>query len=76
MVGMRRLTDTDGLTELQRDILRTVRDFVDAEVIPVASGLEHGDVYPDELVHKLRELGVFGLTIGDPPTGTPGQRTA
>ena len=65
MVAMRRLTDTDGLTELQRDILRTVRDFVDAEVIPVASELEHGDVYPDELVHKLRELGVFGLTIGE-----------
>jgi alkylation response protein AidB-like acyl-CoA dehydrogenase len=62
---MRRLTDTDGLTELQRDILRTVRDFVDAEVIPVASGLEHADAYPDELVRKLRELGVFGLTIGE-----------
>ena len=43
---MRRLTDTDGLTELQRDILRTVRDFVDAEVIPVASELDHADVYP------------------------------
>ena len=63
MGSMRRLTDTDGLTELQRDILRTVRDFVDAEVIPVASELEHADAYPDELVRKLRELGVFGLTI-------------
>jgi len=62
---MRRLTDTDGLTELQRDILRTVRDFVDAEVIPVASELEHADAYPDELVQKLKELGVFGLTIGE-----------
>src|SRR5882757_9637309 len=62
---MRRLTDTDGLTELQADILRTVRDFVDAEVIPVASDLEHADAYPDELVRKLRELGVFGLTIGE-----------
>ena len=37
---MRRLTDTDGLTEFQRDILRTVRDFVDAEVLPVASELD------------------------------------
>jgi hypothetical protein len=32
---MRRLTDTDGLTEFQRDILRTVRDFVDAEVLNI-----------------------------------------
>src|SRR5690349_21929865 len=62
---MRRLTDTDGLTELQRDILRTLRDFVDAEVIPVASELEHADAYPDALVQKLKELGVFGLTIGE-----------
>jgi alkylation response protein AidB-like acyl-CoA dehydrogenase len=62
---MRRLTDTDGLTELQRDLLRTVRDFTDAEVIPVASELEHADAYPDELVRKMQELGVFGLTIGE-----------
>ncbi|MFY9863033.1 MAG: hypothetical protein WAK58_04420 [Trebonia sp.] len=45
---MRRLTDTDGLTEFQRDILRTVRDFVDAEVLPVASELDHADVRPDD----------------------------
>ena len=43
---MRRLTDTDGLTEFQRDILRTVREFVDAEVLPVASELDHADAYP------------------------------
>src|SRR5215469_10020154 len=62
---MRRLTDTDGLTEVQRDILRTVREFVDAEVIPVASRLEHADAYPDDLVRQLRDLWVFGLTIGE-----------
>ena len=62
---MRRLIDTDGLTEFQRDILAAVRDFVDAEVIPVATGLDHADAYPHELVARLRELGVFGLTIGE-----------
>jgi alkylation response protein AidB-like acyl-CoA dehydrogenase len=62
---MRRLTDTDGLTEFQRDILRTVRDFVDAEVLPAATELDHADVYPDEIVYRLRDLGVFGLTIGE-----------
>ena len=60
---MRRLTDTDGLTEFQRDMLRTVRDFVDAEVLPVASELDHADEYPDEIVARMKELGVFGLTI-------------
>jgi alkylation response protein AidB-like acyl-CoA dehydrogenase len=62
---MRRLTDTDGLTEVQRDILATVRDFVDAEVIPVASELEHADAYPGDLVDKLKGIGVFGLTIAE-----------
>lgn len=62
---MRRLTDTDGLTEFQRDILSTVRHFVDAEVIPVANDLDHADEYPHAIVERLKELGVFGLTIGE-----------
>jgi len=62
---MRRLTDTDGLTEFQRDILHTVRDFVDAEVLPAATELDHADAYPDGIVNRLRDLGVFGLTIGE-----------
>jgi alkylation response protein AidB-like acyl-CoA dehydrogenase len=61
---MRRLTETDGLTELQRDIVLAVREFVDAEVLPVATELDHADAYPDAIVHRLRDLGVFGLTIG------------
>jgi alkylation response protein AidB-like acyl-CoA dehydrogenase len=60
---MRRLTETDGLTDLQRDILGAVREFVDAEIIPVASELDHSDTYPEQIVAGLRELGVFGLTI-------------
>ena len=67
---MRRLTDTDGLTDFQRDILRTVRDFVDAEVLPVATELDHADAYPDQIVHRLRDLGVFGLTIGRSTAGS------
>jgi alkylation response protein AidB-like acyl-CoA dehydrogenase len=62
---MRRLTETDGLTEFQRDILRTVREFVDAEVIPVATELDHSDTYPGQIVERLKDLGVFGLTIAE-----------
>jgi len=62
---MRRLTDTDGLTEFQRDIVRTVRDFTDAEVLPVASELDHADVFPDGIVTRMKELGMFGLTIAE-----------
>jgi len=62
---MPRLTETDGLTDVQRDILGAVREFVDAEIIPVASELDHSDTYPDQIVAGLRELGVFGLTIDE-----------
>jgi len=60
---MGRLAQTDGLTEIQRDILATVRDFVDKEIIPVATELEHKDEYPAQIVEGMKHLGLFGLTI-------------
>lgn len=57
------LTETDGLTDVQRDILSAVRAFVDSEIIPVAAELDHSDTYPNQIVAGLRDLGVFGLTI-------------
>jgi alkylation response protein AidB-like acyl-CoA dehydrogenase len=60
---MRRLRRTDGLTETQEDILRTVRDFVDREILPVATELEHADAYPQEIVDGMARLGLFGLMI-------------
>ncbi len=58
------LTDTDGLTDVQRDILGAVREFTEAEIIPAATELDHSDTYPDQIVAGLVDLGVFGLTIG------------
>ncbi len=63
------LTDTDGLTDVQRDILGAVREFTEAEIIPAATELDHSDTYPDQIVAGLVDLGVFGLTIG-PEYGT------
>src|SRR5262249_51930982 len=60
---MERLAQTEGLTDIQRDILSTVRDFVDKEIIPVATDLEHKDEYPAQIVEGMKELGLFGLTI-------------
>jgi alkylation response protein AidB-like acyl-CoA dehydrogenase len=60
---MGRLCETDGLSEEQTEILKAVRTFVDEQIIPVATELEHADAYPQEIVDGLKELGVFGLTI-------------
>src|SRR5688500_20256092 len=60
---MPRLAQTADLTDIQREILSTVRSFVDREIIPNAQELEHGDIYPQEIVDGLKELGIFGLMI-------------
>jgi alkylation response protein AidB-like acyl-CoA dehydrogenase len=60
---MGRLCETEGLTDDQTEILKAVRTFVDEQIIPVATELEHADEYPQEIVDGLKELGVFGLTI-------------
>jgi alkylation response protein AidB-like acyl-CoA dehydrogenase len=58
-----RLAQTDGLTDVQQEILSTVRAFVDKEILPVATELEHRDEYPTGIVEGLKDLGVFGLMI-------------
>src|SRR5688572_24086761 len=60
---MGRLATTDGLTEEQQEILKAVRQFVEKEILPVATELEHADEYPTEIVEGLKELGIFGLMI-------------
>ncbi|SEP52637.1 acyl-CoA dehydrogenase family protein [Amycolatopsis saalfeldensis] len=60
---MARLAQTAGLTDVQSEILATVRSFVDKEVIPHAQELEHADTYPTEIVEGMKEMGLFGLTI-------------
>jgi alkylation response protein AidB-like acyl-CoA dehydrogenase len=45
------------------EIVATIRDWIDREVMPVASELEHADAYPEELVEQMKELGLFGVII-------------
>ena len=60
---MGRLCETEGLTDIQEEILKTVRSFVDDKILPVAGALEAKDEYPTEIVEGMKELGLFGLTI-------------
>jgi alkylation response protein AidB-like acyl-CoA dehydrogenase len=60
---MARLAQTAGLTEIQQEILSTVKTFVDKEIIPHANALEHADEYPTDIVEGMKEMGLFGLTI-------------
>ncbi|MFC7672392.1 acyl-CoA dehydrogenase family protein [Mycolicibacterium sp. GCM10028919] len=62
---MTRLAQTVGLTDVQREIVSTVREFVDREIIPNAQELEHSDTYPQQIVDAMREMGLFGLMIDE-----------
>ncbi len=41
----------------------TIRDFVNREIRPVAREWEHDGRYPTEIVEKMKEMGLFGITI-------------
>ena len=60
---MGRLQHTDGLTSDQVDLLALVREFVNEQVLPVATELEHADEYPTQIVKGMQEMGIFGLMI-------------
>ena len=60
---MARLAQTSGLTDVQEEILATVRRFVDKEIIPNAQELEHTDAYPEQIVATMAGMGLFGLMI-------------
>ncbi len=46
-----------------RLILDSVDRFLDRHVRPVAMQLEHDDVYPQKIVDRMKEMGLFGAVI-------------
>jgi butyryl-CoA dehydrogenase len=49
--------------EVRSELVATVRRFVEQEVVPVASELEHADEYPEKIVEQMKDMGLFGITI-------------
>ena len=50
--------------EQERMVLESVDRFLERDVAPYAHDLEADDIYPQEIVDKMVELGLFGATIG------------
>jgi alkylation response protein AidB-like acyl-CoA dehydrogenase len=48
---------------LADELVDAVRIFVEKEVLPVASDLEHADEYPEAIVAGMRDMGLFGCRI-------------
>src|SRR5215216_5191077 len=60
---------TNRLNEEEQLILATVRRFLEREVAPVASELEHRNEYPTEIVERMKEIGLFGANVPEPYGG-------
>lgn len=65
------MSTLDILSEDERFIVGTVREFVDKDVKPVVRELEHANTYPESLIERMKKLGVFGLAVPEEYGGTP-----
>ena len=57
-------------------IRRTVRDFAEGEVAPVAEELDRTKAFPYEIVAKLGELGLMGIPFPESVGGAGGDSLA
>jgi alkylation response protein AidB-like acyl-CoA dehydrogenase len=53
------------LTEEQELLRRTVRDFAESKVAPVAEELDREERFPYQLVAEMAELGLMGIPISE-----------
>src|ERR1700754_261330 len=65
------MSTLDLLSDDERFVVRTVREFVDKDVKPVVRELEHANTYPEALIEQMKELGIFGLAVPEEFDGTP-----
>ena len=51
------------IPENLRMMQETIRRFVNQDLEPISQMVEKDDEIPEEIVQKMRELGLFGLSI-------------
>lgn len=54
---------TQELQEARAQIVATVRDFVQRDVLPKVSKYDEEDIYPEDLVLQMVEMGLFGIAV-------------
>ena len=64
------------LTEEQRMVRDTTRAYAEKELKPIASGLDHDSVYPQEQLQKLGAMGLMGVFVPEEFGGSGLDRVA
>jgi short/branched chain acyl-CoA dehydrogenase len=67
---------TFELSEDHEQFRRTVRDFAEKEVAPHAAQWDRDHHFPVDVVHKMGDLGLFGLTAPEQYGGADGDFTS
>ena len=57
-------TDAAERAQIDAQVLDAIDRWVEGEVRPIAMEYDKADKYPEELVEQMKELGLFGATIG------------
>jgi alkylation response protein AidB-like acyl-CoA dehydrogenase len=57
------VADETEAAESERLVLDMVEKFLDAEVRPHVRALEHDDIYPADIVERMKAMGLFGCVI-------------
>ena len=52
-----------SLTEEQKSIRKTMRDFTETEIVPVARELDEKEEFPLEILKKLYDMGIANLAV-------------
>ena len=59
-----------SLSAQHEEIRRTVRDFAEREIVPVADAMERAGEFPHEIIRKAGELGLMGVPYPEGLGGT------
>lgn len=65
-----------ALSQEHEAFRKVIRDFAEQEVAPLAANWEHETPFPVELVHKMGDLGLFGLPFPEELGGMGGDFTS
>lgn len=52
-------------------LVKTVREFVDREVKPSVREVEHANEYPEKWIEQMKQIGIYGLAVGEEYGGSP-----
>jgi alkylation response protein AidB-like acyl-CoA dehydrogenase len=64
MMATAATTHTPMSLDEEAALLDAIQKWVDKEVRPVVQKYDHDDIWPEEIVAQMTEMGLFGATIG------------